>query len=339
MNRGNGISVIVCCYNSSARLKPTLEHLFAQQFSQPLNWEIIVIDNNSTDNTAYEANRLYANSNKSIPFQVVSEQKPGLSFAREKGFQTAMHNILLMVDDDNSLCPNYVETIHRTFQSDNGIGMVGGLGIPVIENEAPEWFNRYAYCFATGPQNGNSAEPESLYGAGLGLRLDILDRLKSAGFTSLLSDRTGNSLLSGGDTELCMAYRMAGFKLKYVGEITFEHHLPSGRINWKYLRRLFHGFGITKARLDIYRNVIAGRPIPKSGRIPFWLDRCIYLSKQLLPDLPILVRGWLNPLEGSDQLLRALAKLGHIQGIYRSRKEYEELFIQVESLKKNLANG
>jgi len=330
--RENGVSVIVCCYNAAKRLEPTLTHLFSQRFSTPVNWEIIVVDNASTDETANVAYRLYDQSETSIAFTVVFEPKPGLSFARECGFRNSRYDIALMVDDDNWLCENYVETIHTHFARNENLGMVGGLGLPELSIQAPEWFSRYAYCYATGHQS-ETEKAELLYGAGLALRLSFLDHLRERGFTSILSDRVGNTLISGGDTELCMAFRMAGFELKYDRNITFKHQLPEGRLNWQYLKRLFYGFGVTKAKMDIYTAAISGKPIPKSGKLPFWFNRFYFLSTQILNDFPTLISGKFGPLEGNDRLLTATAKLGHIAGIWNARRELPSLYEQVYKLK------
>ena len=304
-----------------------------------LPWEIIVIDNDSSDSTSEIAKNIYQNSGSTIPFKIVQETKPGLSHARNRGFESAKFNIALMVDDDNSLCPTYLETAHNWF-SDPSVGMVGGIGIPVLEKKAPKWFERYDYCYATGQQAANHGdEVGSLYGAGLALRLDILALLKEKGFESLLSDRVGDSLISGGDTELCMAFRMAGFKLIYDSNLLFEHRLPSTRMNWNYLRRLFFGFGITKARLDIYNAAMDDRPMPEQGKIPMWINRAIYLTQQLLPDLPILSSGLLFAKEGNDRLLKALAKCGHIIGIIRCRKEYASMYAKLYDLRNKLKNA
>jgi glycosyltransferase involved in cell wall biosynthesis len=330
----NGISVIVCCYNSAARIIPTLEHLVAQKMSTHIPWEIILIDNNSNDGTGNIAENYMQGHSSTIPFSVVPEPDPGLSNARSKGFQEAKYEIVLMVDDDNSLAPNYVEGIYLGFENEPNVGMVGGLGSAELENNPPKWFKDYAYCFAVGEQNPK----EHLYGAGLGLRMSALDRLRKAGFKSLLSDRTGSNLMSGGDTELCVAFRMAGYQLKYNPSLTFKHHLPDARINWTYLKRLFSGFGMSKARMDIYTTIMAKRPIPVRGKFPVWFDRCLFLISELLPQVSVLLRATLFLSEGDGKVLTTIAKLGQIRGIYAVRKNYEDMFIQVQQLSKNLAN-
>lgn len=336
--RRKGISVIICCYNSSGRIEPTLSHLFNQQTDGNFDWEIIVVDNNSSDDTSQKAQAIYSDSSCGIPFRVIHESNPGLSNARHAGFEASKHDICLMVDDDNWLSPNYLSGVFQAFESDTTIGMVGGLGIPELSEPAPNWFEKYAYCYATGPQteSGNAGPSEHLYGAGLALKLSILDKLKKAGFKSLLSDRIGNSLMSGGDTELCFAFRMAGAKLYYNPDISFKHELPAGRINWEYLKRLFYGFGLTKSRMDIYTACIQSKHLPEDGRLPFWFNRVYFLWKKLLPKHILLLRSRLFKLEGNDDLLPTLAQSGQINGIVSMRKEYIGFYKQVYSLKTQL---
>lgn len=338
MSRTEGISVIVCCYNSSERIAPTLEHLFKQKTTSGFDWEIIIVDNNSSDSTSEKAQHLYDSSESSIPFKIVSESNPGLSNARQAGFSASKYEIALMVDDDNWLSSNYLEGVWKAFQKDRFIGMVGGLGIPKLAEPAPEWFEKYAYCYATGVQSedGKTGFTSELYGAGLALKLSVLDRLKENGFKSLLIDRVGNSLMSGGDTELCFAFRMAGAKLFYEPSISFQHELPQSRINWVYLRRLFHGFGLTKSRMDIYTACIQGKPIPQDGRLPFWFNRVYFLWKKLLKDRWLLFRSNFAEMKGNDELLVALAKKGQIEGILAMRDEYISNYEQVYDLQKRL---
>ncbi len=338
MSRTEGISVIVCCYNSFKRIAPTLEHLFKQEITWGFDWEIIIVDNNSSDNTSEKAQQLYDSSGSSIPFRIISESNPGLSNARQAGFSASKHEIALMVDDDNWLSSNYLEGVWNAFQKDQYIGMVGGLGIPELTAPAPEWFEKYAYCFATGAQteDGKAGLTSELYGAGLALKLSVLGRLKENGFKTLLSDRVGDSLISGGDTELCFAFRMAGAKLLYEPSISFQHELPQSRINWAYLRRLFHGFGLTKSRMDIYTACIQGKPIPEDGRLPFWFNRVYFLWKKLLKDRWLLFRSNFAEMEGDDELLVALAKKGQIEGILAMRDEYISNYKQVYDLQKRL---
>jgi glycosyltransferase involved in cell wall biosynthesis len=341
MIRQNGISVIICCYNSAARIGKTLHSVFNQQFSSTVNWEVIVVDNCSTDQTQSVAHAMYEKQGGSIPFKVVKELKPGLSNARKKGFESATYEFVLMVDDDNWLCQNYLETIYYDLKENPTAAMVGGLGVPELEGEKPFWFDEVASCFATGPQSnvgtGPIYEATELYGAGCAIRMSCWSHLEQHGFESLLSDRTGKSLISGGDVEMCFAFRLAGFRLLYDSRISFQHFLPSARVNWKYLKRLFIGFGMSKPRTDIYVACLEGRPMPKEGKLPLWLDRSIHLTKAFLSDIIPITKSYFVNSEGNMELLHRFGRYGHIKALIQLKSTYQDLYTTVYSLQKRLS--
>ena len=344
MARTEGVSVIICCYNSAPRLEPTLTYLFYQKISPTIDWEIIVVNNNSTDNTVEKVTSLYGQTDKTISLRIVDEQKPGLSHARNNGFETAKYDFALMVDDDNWLSETYVETVFNDLRGNPNAAMVGGLGIPELGGKEPTWFTEYASCYATGPQATLGTEPvriaDELYGAGCALKLSVLDQIRQFGFSNILSDRTGNNLMSGGDTELCYAFRLAGFDLLYDERISFKHFLPKGRGNWKYLRRLFNGFGMTKTLMDIYVSAINRKPVPTNDqRFPYWFNRLWFLLTDVLKDYDVLVTGLLSSAEGNHKLLPALAKLGQLKSTFLFRHQLIQYHQQVETFKTNVQNS
>jgi glycosyltransferase involved in cell wall biosynthesis len=344
MARTEGVSIIICCYNSALRLEPTLTYLFNQKISPTIDWEIIVVNNSSTDNTVQKATSLYEQTDKDISFRIVDEQKPGLSHARNKGFETAKYDFALMVDDDNWLSENYVETVFNDLRENPNAAMVGGLGIPELEDEEPKWFTEYASCYATGTQSDNGLGPirvsKELYGAGCALKLSALDQVRQLGFSNILSDRIGSSLTSGGDTELCYAFRIAGFDLLHDERISFQHFLPKGRVDWKYLRRLFHGFGMTKTLMDIYVSAVKGSPAPHDNqRFPYWFNRMWFLLTDVIKDAGVLFLGVLSKSEGNHKLLTSLAKIGQLKSTFIFRNQLIHFHKQVQTFKTNSQNA
>jgi glycosyltransferase involved in cell wall biosynthesis len=241
-----GVSVIICCYNSASRLEPTLSALAAQQFRCPIPWEVLLVDNASTDHTADVARVVWADLHATAPLRIVRETRPGQMHAREKGIAEAAYPILLFCDDDNWLCANYVQGMFDVLAGDRVTAACGGRGIAAFEGEKPGWFDDYAEAFATGPQDLTMEEGRllSLYGAGLAIRKEALDELYRSGFRPLVgSGRTGNKLGSADDIELTYALVLKGYRLAYRGDLTFIHYLPTGRLTRKYLTRLFTAFG------------------------------------------------------------------------------------------------
>jgi len=238
----NGVSIVICCYNSEDRLPNTLCHLLKQQNTTDIKWEVCIIDNASSDNTAQVSRDLWANSD--IPLNVYPESKPGLANARIKGFESARYSIVSFVDDDNWVAPDWIYRIYTLMLQNPKIGAVGGRGEGVFDCDVPVWFDKFQGAYAVGPQGNERGFVErSLFGAGFCIRKSIWEHLKDSNFKLLLSGRTGGNLNSGGDSEICWGLRLAGYKLYYDPELRYKHYIPASRLTWGYARKLFKEFG------------------------------------------------------------------------------------------------
>lgn len=243
-----GISVIICCYNSAERLPKTLEHIFAQKLSSDMIMEVIVIDNASKDTTAAIAQELWKTQGElpQVTFQVVPEMEPGLSYAREKGMDTASYEYLLFCDDDNWFNEDYVQRTYTFLKENKDYGAVGGNGKAACEITPPSWFEKFSSIYALGCRN--DGDVTNVYGAGMGVRKSLIKGYKTA-----LSDRKGSSLASGGDSEWCMQIRKQGYKIRQVCNNTFFHFIPKERLTISYLYRMAKGRGETKAQLTLLK--------------------------------------------------------------------------------------
>lgn len=242
-----GLSVIICCHNSERRLPETIRHLGAQKISGKIPWEIIVVDNNSTDKTVAVAESLWKEIRKSnINLRIVTQKTPGLIFARHKGVKAAKYEYVLFCDDDNWLANNYLSVAYATISRNERMGALGGIGYPVFEGQAspPGWFEQIRTAYALGPQaskTGKVPEHCHLYGAGMvTLRKLYLDSYP-ANFPSLLTGRVGKSLLSGEDTEYCHRLRLQNYDIHYDSNLVFKHFIPQDRLTIEYKARLLAG--------------------------------------------------------------------------------------------------
>lgn len=334
----SGLSVIVCCYNSAGRLPDTLSHLLNQQLKQQFNWEIIVVDNASKDNTTATAEHILKSAVSSDFFKVVQESQPGLSSARRKGYLTAQYDLLLFCDDDNWMNPEYFQLAHEIIRSNPEIGILGGKGEAVFEGKKPSWFDTYQLNFAVGEQascNQQYCYTESAYGAGFIVRKKIFDNLDSIGFASLLSDRKGDQLISGGDTELCFVTRMMGYKIAYCPALTFKHLMTAKRMTWNYLKELHFGFGKMRVYTHAYKAMETTDTIPgQTLRIPLWLDKYIYRFAELRK-MYLSTFGKLNK-EGNDSVLKYYALRGEMSELWELKGKYVHVFETILSFKHKL---
>lgn len=256
-----GVSVIICCYNSSSRLIPTLEHLARQEFCNNISWEVIVVNNASTDNTVTVATEVWRRFDLQVPFKIENQPIQGLSFAREKGIEKAAYEYLLFCDDDNWLHANYIENAFKIMTSNQCIGALGGYGLPYFETNPPQNILKYASSYATGLQRKGTGEVgyPNVYGAGCTYRKSAIAYLFNHGFRYQLTGRNGNILLCGEDHELCYALYLGGNEIWASEQLTFFHFIPNSRISIDYLKKNIMGFAHSSFVLSIYKILITNR--------------------------------------------------------------------------------
>ncbi|HEY3916063.1 MAG TPA: glycosyltransferase, partial [Verrucomicrobiae bacterium] len=194
-----GVSVVVCCHNSKGRLGPTLKYLACQTVGAAIPWEVIIIDNASTDDSGAFAQESWP-KNAPAPLRVVSEPNPGLAHARLRGLNEAAYPIVSLVDDDNWVCPEWISLVSDIMSTRPAVGAVGCLCEGAYEQSPPAWFLEFSRSYAIGEMAFEAANVTwtrgYLFGAGLSIRKCAWQSLREHGFTPLLTDRAGASLTS-----------------------------------------------------------------------------------------------------------------------------------------------
>ena len=263
---GLGVSVIICCYNSAIRLPETLKHLALQNANAELNWEIIIVDNASSDDTSLVARKEWGKyRQQSIDFKVVDQPIVGLSNAREKGIMSAKYEYVLFCDDDNWLFDNYVETAFNIMSQDSSIGVLGGCGLYEPELPVnPEIASHTGY-YVNGKQTWAETD-HWVYGAGATYRKSVYMDLKNKGWQQLTSDRIGDKLSSGGDVEICFMIYLSGYKILADERLLFKHFVPSKRQKTAYIIELSFWLSYTTVLLTSYYTIFSDekRPLKKT---------------------------------------------------------------------------
>lgn len=267
----DGVSVVMVCFNSITRIAPTLQHL-VQQREIDFGWEVVLVDNASTDGTAEFVRKFWAEHHPPCPLRVVTEDRKGTMIARQTGILSASFRYLLFCDDDNWLEPSYLKNAYHHIRGNDSIAAVGGIGQMTFDSnfKTPIWSANFMKSYGCGPQGKTDGDTTfgkgCLYTAGAIIDRAWLSRLYDAGFSSSLKGRDGKSLVAGEDTELTYALKLIGGKLHYSSLMRFEHYMPPGRMNWNYLKRLWRSFGYSDFLLSPYKSSFA-QSSPK-GFIP-----------------------------------------------------------------------
>lgn len=295
-----GISIVICCYNSSARLGETLKHLAKQQVDG-FQWELVIVDNASKDDSIQFAQDEWKRLGSVCPIKVVSEPRQGTGFARMTGVIAASCEYILFCDDDNWLNDDYLIRSLEVMERDLEIGVLGGSCEAVFENDhKPDWFEQYKGAFACGKQSNGEGYLDwkhmTMYSAGMTVRRDAVMKILDSGYTFLLTGRRGESMKGAGeDSELVIAIRLLGYKAYYSDKLFFRHFMPQGRMNWPYLKKLLHGAALSSAQLYIYSDVTryihTGASRYRTSRLRD-LAKAVYgsflINKQQLRDVQII---------------------------------------------------
>ncbi|MBD3627494.1 glycosyltransferase [Cyclobacterium sp.] len=232
-----GVSIVICTYNGKSRLIKTLDYIQNLVFDQP--WELVVVDNASTDGTEEFVMEYLENWSNST---VLTCDTPGKNFALWVGFRNIKYEYVLICDDDNYLFPNYLQVGYQLLEDHEKVGALGGNGLVPENMDFPDWLIPLRKTLAIGPQgkkNGRIPNFVGLYGAGCFFRKSALDKLIKLGYFTTLTCRKGDSnLISGGDIELCLAVQEIGYELWYESSLFFYHAIEYRRLTKKYIVNL-----------------------------------------------------------------------------------------------------
>lgn len=255
------ISVVMCCYNSAPRLEKTLLHLAVQEDISPDQWELIVVDNNSTDGTAALATQLWEQFQGKAPMRIVREQAIGLTHARAAGIRAAHYGIILFCDDDNWLNNDYLAQVIRIFESRPKVGIAGPARMPAVyETSKPSWLHGHenVLCvFDCGQKeitvNRHSQQEVHVAGAGMAIRKTILENYLIDLMHNphrLLLDRSPGRMLSGGDDDINIQALKDGHDLYLSSQLQLQHFIPAFKLNKEYVLRLYEGMAYSMVLLN-----------------------------------------------------------------------------------------
>jgi glucosyl-dolichyl phosphate glucuronosyltransferase len=278
-------SVVIATYNRAADLRETLRSLSG--ISTQADWELLVVDNNSTDATktvVEEAARDYPTR-----LTYLFEPEQGRSAALNTGFRRAQGDIILTTDDDVRVPPDWLDITSAALRRLN-CAFIGGKVLPIWGGPLPSWFpassGRHwapiALC-DLGPDTVEFATRAPL-GVNMALTRESLDR---AGYFDNALGRKAGTLLGQEVREWCMRVRTAGMKGFYVPEMVIHHKVPAERLNKRYFRQSFYWRGVSRAILyqmahaDLdwpEERVIDVARVPHVAGVPRYLYRSVLRS-------------------------------------------------------------
>lgn len=261
------LSVIICTYNPDPGiLSKCLSHILtASQKLKP--YEIILVDNNS--NNRFDSAQHLRELIEQLNIKLIKEPKQGLTNARLKGISEATGQILVFIDDDNLIAPDFFEQGVLIADKHPNIGSWSGQVLLEFEKEPERWTRKYWGLLVhrelvSDLWSNLPLLPDTMpCGAGLFVRREVADfyrKLHLEGKRNIQLDRNGGSLFSGGDNDLAACACDLGLGVGLFHRIILNHYIPLSRLRKQYLLNLAKGIAASSIVLSNYRGVITSAP-------------------------------------------------------------------------------
>jgi glycosyltransferase involved in cell wall biosynthesis len=250
-------SVAIRTYNRAAQLQLILNALKVQIETEDFQWEIVIVDNNSTDNTAALIQQYQIDWPHHVPLRYIHEPQQGAAIARRRAIQECHGPIIGFLDDDNIPTPNWVTAAHNFAQTHPQVAAFGGKNLPIFEITPPEGFQHLHPYFAL-IDRGNQARPYDPKngvmppGAGLVIRRQIwLDTVPSK-FT-LQGPKKNGIPTKGEDLEAISHLVRAGYEIWYTPDLILHHHISTDRLQPEYITHFCRTIGRSSHPLRMLR--------------------------------------------------------------------------------------
>ena len=244
------ISAIICSHNRAEYLQEAIRSLVCQTLSSQ-EYEIIVVDNKSIDNTKAVVLNDFCHVNN---LRYVYEPILGLSQARNTGWRQAVGEYVAYLDDDAIAYPQWLEKILHVFETIKPKpACVGGRIEPLWETARPPWLSdKIACCLGVLDLSDSPMTLDDshwLFGGNSAYPRHLLEDV--GGFQTTLG-RKGNKLLSNEEILLHQQLKQRGYRYYYHPEVAIRHHVPSFRLTKSWVVRRWYWQGVSDAITAIH---------------------------------------------------------------------------------------
>lgn len=233
------ISVIICTYNRASFLPKALSSLCDTTCS---DYEVIVVDNNSTDDTALTVKSI-ADSNPHIRY--IFEPNQGLSNARNRGIEEARGDIFLFLDDDAFVEKDYLSALEGYIADYPEAGVYGGRILPYFDGcSKPKWLSRWSMGWLSALDLGVKVKPFAKgkypFGGNNAIKRSVIEQC--GGFNPSLG-RNGTTMSGGEEKDLFNRVRKAGIAIIYCPKMLLHHIIRESRTTMAFVDRYAQGIG------------------------------------------------------------------------------------------------
>lgn len=269
-------TVIICTYNRSRNLPGCLEHLSRQEGVDTLDWEVLVVDNNSSDDTRKVIDQLAGE----LPLRLryAFESRQGLNFARNHGIEASGSRYFCFVDDDIKVRPDWLAALYQALESNDADAVGGRIHLdpdiqlpPWVTGEVPGFLGYQDYGETPFWMNGVSRYP---YGGNMSFNRRVVEKtgMFNTGLGRKGEGRKRGELFKGAETDYFHRLAATGdARIYYEPRAIVYHTVLPHQLKRRYLLTIHFNAGLQTAYHDTtpYRRRLLGVPLfllPQFGR-------------------------------------------------------------------------
>lgn len=238
-----GISVIICSYNRQHYIIDAIDSLYKQTVPKEA-FEVIVVDNNSKDDTAAVC-KAYITDHSDLNIRYVTEKEQGASFARNTGAALSNAALLVFMDDDAIAEKHYLERILAFYKTHPEASGLGGRIIPKYIPEEPRWMSYYVSSLVGNFDYSRHVEEfkPSKYPLESNMVIRKSDFRLIGGFNTALPGVKGTLRIGGEGKDFFLKLQKEGKRIFYDPNIIVEHVVEVKKLTPEYMYRVASGIG------------------------------------------------------------------------------------------------
>jgi len=305
------ITLILCTYNRDQSLAKALDSVLASRLPESVEWEILVVDNNSSDQTREVVKRYCCQHPGRLRYMFVPQQ--GKSYALNAALQETRADVVAFTEDDVTVDPGWLRNLTAPLEDSQWAGFAGRIRLGQ-DFLPPRWlavsgaFNLGGSLVQFDEGDNEGELTRAPFGANMAFRKSMFE--KYGNFRTDLG-RNGRSLIGNEDTEFGKRLLAAGERLCFVPSAVVNHPVSPERLTKRYFRAYWFSLGRSDAR-------------QAGNRLPLWRIPLRYLRqlKRKLQWMSAMNRRWFLDPQGRffcETLLCYTA--GEILEAWRKRKK------------------
>jgi glycosyltransferase involved in cell wall biosynthesis len=312
-------TILICTYNRATYLASTLDSIGRTPPAPGFSWDVLVVDNNSSDDTRQVVESRRAGYPVSLRY--LFEGRQGKSNALNAGMSAAHAAVIVFTDDDVQVGPEWLAAAMRPLLARSDLDYTGGPVRPIWEAPPPAWLDPHGNLGGTiavmdhGPETFVFEDRRRIpLGVNMAVRRSLIETI--GGFRPDLG-RNGKALLGQEQAEFFYRSRAAGARGLYVPAMTLDHLVPAARLTRNYFRRWWYWKGVSHARVHALHGRteldVDVRRVPRLFGVPR------FLYGNIVRNAKGWLQGWLrrDPAKRTKHGLALAYCAGYCREIWR----------------------